>query len=860
MFLMKNSHTAEVKDLCVELQSNPTDGLTSEEAETRLTTIGRNTLIEERKESFWKEFFEELREPMVLMLLVTGVLYALWGEVSDAITIFIIILTLNTVEVVNEQRSKKAIASLRKLAEPTATVRRDGHFQEVPVEQVVPGDLILLQAGHRVPADARLVECFGLAVDESALTGEPVPVEKKSDTLQNTALPLAERHNMVYSSTLVVRGKGTALVVATGMQSEIGRVAGLARQVKEPRTPLQGMMEELSKVLVWFALGFSVLVPLVGIFLAHQPPQQMLLTGLSLAFATIPEELPIIITMVLSLGAFRLSKSHAIARRLNSVESLGSVTVIATDKTGTLTENRMEVVCYEPMEAKDDLLKLAMFCNDATPDGDDFHGDAVDTGLLRAAQKQGWNIQEERKTIQVLAEFPFDNTRKRMATIYLKEGQYWVAVKGAPEAVLARCTLMVQGEAVIPLTEPVKQVVLEKVSQMAANGLRVLAFARSNLPASGATQETAESDLTLVGLIGLQDPPRPEVREAIATCQRAGIRTIMITGDHPLTARSIGLQTGLQEVDAIMSGAELDMLSDEELKEAVRHTSIYARATPEHKLRIVQALQALGERVAVTGDGVNDAPALAAADIGVAMGEGGTDVAREAADMILTNDNFTTIVSAVKEGRLIFENLKKGVRYYLACKLALILINLLPTLLLVPVPFAPVQIILMELFMDLMAAAAFVIEKPESDLLDQQPRNPQAKFMDKSMMSSIVRSSLGLFAAVSVGYLVTWYGTKDATASQTVAFFSWLIGHVLLAFNMRSERQPLFQLGLGSNSMMLIWGLGVAAFLLVCAFVPAVQQLMKITPLTGKQWLMILGTAFLGTFWLEVGKALTFRK
>ncbi|MBP1694059.1 MAG: hypothetical protein H6Q37_1942, partial [Chloroflexi bacterium] len=835
------------------------DGLSSREAQGRLNKYGPNSLQQEKREPFWKEFFEELREPMVLMLLVTGVLYAIWGELTDAITIFVIILTLNTVEVINEQRSKKAIVSLRKLAEPTTSVRRDGHFLEIPVEQVVPGDLVLLQEGHRVPADARLVEAFGLSVDESTLTGESLPVEKTANPIATSDVPLAERQDMVYSSTLIARGRGTAVVVSTGMNTEIGRIAGMARQVKEPRTPLQNMMDELSKVLVWFALGFSVLVPLIGIFLAHQPPKQMLLTGLSLAFATIPEELPIIITMVLALGAFRLSKKQAIAKRLNAVESLGSVTVIATDKTGTLTENRMEVVGFEPEGLKKRLLEIGMFCNDAVANGLEFIGDPVDAALLRAAQKAGLEVEAERHARPILNEFTFDNVRKRMSTVSFRNARLWVAVKGAPESVLAQCTQIMNGDKIEPLTAAARQAVLDLVAQLAADGLRVLAFAERELLNGKQVQELVESELTFVGLVRLQDPPRAKVRDAIATCQRAGVRAIMITGDHPLTAKAIGLQVGLNGNREVVTGPELDRLSDETLKMVVKQTSIFARATPEHKLRIVQALQAQGERVAVTGDGVNDAPALAAADIGVAMGETGTDVAREAGDMVLADDNFTTIVHAVEEGRLIFENLKKGVRYYLACKLALVFITLLPTLLLIPVPFAPVQIILMELFMDLMAAAAFVAEKPEADLLDQKPRDPKAKFMDNAMIGSIAISSLGLFAAVTVVYLVTWYGTYDQMTSQTVAFFAWLIGHVLLAFNLRSERQPIFQLGLGGNRMMLIWGGAVAAFLILVSLVPGLQHLMRITTLTAAQWGMILGATFIGTFWVEIKKMFSYK-
>jgi len=697
-------------------------------------------------------------------------------------------------------------------------------------------------------------------VDESALTGESQLVEKSAEPMPDPHTPLAERRNMVYSSTLISRGKGTGLVISTGARTEIGQIAGMARQVKEPRTPLQKMMDELSKVLVWFALGFSLLVPLAGIFAAHQPPQQMLLTGLSLAFATIPEELPIIITMVLSLGAFRLSKKHAIAKRLNAVETLGSVTVIATDKTGTLTENRMEVTCMEPPEQKQRLLETGALCNDAVQNREGFSGDPVDAALLRAGQKAGLDIGALRKNRPLLNEFSFDNGRKRMSVVYQHAGLLRAAVKGAPEPVLAQCTHRMDGSTAVPLSSASRQAILNRVDQMAADGLRVIAVAERALAANPLTPTEAESDLTFIGLVGLQDPPRQEVRDAIATCQRAGVRTIMITGDHPLTARAIARQVGLDGSCPVVSGPELDLLSDEAFKDLVRQTSIFARTTPEHKLRIVQALQDCGERVAVTGDGVNDAPALAAADIGIAMGETGTDVAREASAMVLADDNFTTIVRAVEEGRLIYENLKKGVRYYLTCKLALICITLLPTLLLVPVPFAPVQIILMELFMDLMAAAAFVAERAEADLLDQKPRNPQARFMDGSMVRSIITSSLGLFAAVSTAYLLAWYSTQNTVTSQTVAFFTWLIGHVFLAFNMRSERQPVFQSGLASNRIMVIWGAAVAAFLVLISIIPGAQHLMKISTLTAAQWGLIIAAAFSGTFWLEIKKMITYKK
>lgn len=857
----QNWHSVPVDETARQLAAHPTHGLASNEAGKRYAQVGPNTLTIEKKEPFWEEFLEELREPMVLLLLFTGVLYAIWGELSDAITIFVIILTLNTVEVVNEQRSKKAIASLRKLSEPTASVLRDGRLQELPVEQIVPGDLVLLQAGRRIPADARLAEAFGLAVDESALTGESLPAEKSAGLILPPDAPLAERRNLVYSSTLVTRGKGTALVVATGMNTEIGRIAGMARQVKEPRTPLQQAMGELSRWLVWIALGFSALVPLLGIFLAHQPVKTMLLTGLSLAFATIPEEMPIIITMVLALGAYRLSRKHAIVKRLKAVETLGSVTVIATDKTGTLTENRMEVAAFEPEDLQMRLLEIAVLCNDAVQHGTDFTGDPLDAALLRAAHlRAGLDVQATRQADALQDEFTFDNARKRMSAVYRKDGQLRAVAKGAPESILARCTHQVDGESIQSMTDFSRRDIQERAAGMATEGLRVIALAERTLPPGTPTQEEVESHLTFVGLIGLADPPRSGVREAIQMCRRAGIRTIMVTGDHPLTARAVGRQVGLDGNLSVMTGPELDRLSEDELREVVQRASIYARTTPEHKLRIVQALEALGARVAVTGDGVNDAPALAAADIGVAMGETGTDVAREAGDIVLADDNFTTIVNAVEEGRLLFENLKKGVRYYLACKVALVLITLLPTLLLAPVPFAPVQIILMELFMDLAAAATFVAEPAEADLLDRKPRDPKAKFMDSAMISSIAASALGLFAAVSVVYLLTWYGTHNLVAAQTVAFYAWLIGHVLLAFNMRSERQPILQLGLVGNRLMLIWGGATAASLILLSLISPAQQVLRVHAPSVAQWISILSATFVGTFWIEVRKWISFRR
>ena len=847
-------HTQTVQETLAAQESSASQGLSGPEAVRRLAIVGLNQLTSVKRDSFWQEFLEELREPMVLLLLVTGGLYAVWGELSDALTIFGVILVLNTIEVINEQRSKKAIAGLHKLAEPTALVLRAGLLKETMVQQIVPGDVFRLEPGRRVPADGRLVEGFSLAVDESTLTGESLPVEKDAAAVLPAETALAERSCLVYSGTLVASGHGAAVAVATGAQSEIGRIAGLARQLKEPRTPLQKAMGELSGWLVWLALGFSVVVPVLGVVLAHRPLQEMLLTGLSLAFATIPEEMPIIISMALALGAARLAKRHAIVKRLKVVETLGSVTVIVTDKTGTLTENRMEVARLEPPEHEKQLLELGVLCNQAVPSGAEFVGDPLDAALLRAAGRSGLDPQVIRRQYPVQAEFSFDPFRKRASSVVRKDSRLWSVVKGAPESILARSAFAWQAGQRVALDEAGRAGWVERAAELAGQGLRVLALAEVELEIGAVSAEQAETDLTLAGLIGLADLPRPEARGAIAACQKAGIRVIMVTGDHPITARAIAGMIGLDSAAPLITGPELDRMSVAGLIETMPSTQIFARTSPEHKLRIVQALEGQGDRVAVTGDGINDAPALVAADIGIAMGETGSDVARESSDIVLADDNFNTIVAAVEEGRLLYENLKKGVRYYLACKVALVSATLLPVLLGAPVPFAPVQIILMELFMDLAATAAFVAEPAEVNLLDRPPRDPRARFMDGSMGRGIFSAALGLFAAVSSVYLVTWFSTANLAAAQTAAFGTWLLGHVLLAYNLRSETEPVFGKGRVLNRWMMGWGAATGAFLIVLAVAPPVQQLFKAAALPPATWGWMVLAAIAGTFWMEVWK------
>jgi Ca2+-transporting ATPase len=846
-------HTSTAAQAASELRTDLARGLSSGEAHARLVAQGPNLLREEEHEGFWQEYLEELREPMILLLLVTGVLYSILGTLEDAVTIFAIIFTLVALEVINEQRASRAIESLRELAEPTAAVLRDGKRQEVPVETVVSGEILVLESGRRVAADARLIEADHLAGSEASLTGESVPVDKDSDAVLPLETPLAERCNLVFAGTNVVRGRGTAIVTATGMGTELGRIAALAQEVEEPETPLQVAMADLTKYLAAVAIAFSILIPVLGWLLAREDPKTMVLTGLSLAFVTIPEELPILITMVLALGAFRLSRQHAIAKRLRAVETLGSVTVIATDKTGTLTENRMEVTRFSSEQAKAALLEAGVLCNDATLEDGIGLGDPLEVALLRSAVASGLNLGAVRRAHPVHEECSFDDARKRMAVVVDENGALRVIVKGAPETVLPICTQQGASGGPVPLSDADRLQILTAAASLAGAGQRVLAFAEKRAVGTPLAHDQIEADLTFLGLVGLSDPPRPEARPSIEACRIARVRPVMITGDHPFTAQAVAAQIGL-DGSAVVTGPELDALSDAQLQESVRSVSVFARTTPDHKLRIVRAFHADGERVAVTGDGINDAPALAAADIGVAMGETGTDVAREAADLVLADDNFATIIQAVREGRILFANLRKAVRYYLACKVAVVAIMLLPVLLGIPTPFAPIQLIVLELFMDLAASATFVMEPPEADLMRQPPRDPRQRFMDRRMVGSIIASATGLFLAVSASYLVTYYSGASAAVAQSTAFVAWLMGHVFLALNLRSEHEPLLRLGVLSNRLMVLWGAAAILFAVFSSLVPGVQSVLRTAPLGASQWLLAFGVAFLGTFWIEVRK------
>ena len=818
-------HAQSADVVLTDLKTNPTDGLSTAMIATRRAERGDNVLVRTRQVTFWRVALEELTEPMIILLMVVGAVYAVWGEPGDAVAILGIIVAILLIELTIEFRAKRAVAALSQLAPPQVAVVRDGRSTTIDPAALVPGDIVTLRTGERVPADLRLIATSNLSIDESPLTGESAPVEKSDAALEDAASPLAERTNMAYAGTTVTRGNGRAVVVATGMQTELGRIAGLTDAAREPKTPLQKAMKALSGRLVGVAIAFSVLVPLIGI-LRGQPIKDMLLTGMTLAFATIPEEMPIIITMVLALGALGLSRRNALVKRLRATEALGAITVLCTDKTGTLTQNRMTLAERAPNSgvAEDTLLCMAALATESESN------DPTDMAVRVAGEAllpRDWSL------VRV---FPFNQETRSVTLMYQTPDSVIATTKGALESLLA-------------MAGPADANDLRKrADALAAQGMRVLAVGQKRVDAEATSSfEQATEGLDILGLIGLHDPARPEVADAVREARGAGLRVVMITGDNPITAAAIARAVGLPDAP-VVTGAELGGFDDSQWTAAARSAAIFARVLPEHKLRLVQLLQADGQVVAMTGDGVNDAPALKAADVGVAMGTGGTDVAREASSIVLTDNNFATLVAAVREGRRLYDNLRKGVRYYLAIKVALIVATLASVLAGLPVLFAPIQIIVMELFMDVNAALGFAVEPAEPGIMQRLPRDPNAPVLDGRMIGGILSGGLCLFVVVLTAYLRVLYLTNgsDIVRAHTVAFLTWLLGHALLALVMRGEQAPVTLRNVFANPIITLWTGAVIMAMLLATNVPAVQRVLKTTSISSEDWAWVIGLAFAG--------------
>jgi Ca2+-transporting ATPase len=864
-------------------------GLTATEAALRRARFGPNRLEEEPPEPRWKRFLAQFKDLVVLILIAAAVISGVVGEWADTLAILAIVVLNAAFGFLQEDRASRALTALRSMSSPSARVLRDGALQTVPAQDLVPGDVVALEAGDHVPADVRLIRGFALTVQEAALTGESVPVEKQPDCVLPAETALGDRRNMAYMGTIVASGKAEAVVVATGMRAELGRIAGMLKHEPPTPTPLQRRLEELGRVLLFACLA-AVLVIFGLQWMRGEPMFQAFLLAVSLAVAAVPEGLPAVVTAVLAIGLQRMARRNTLVRKLSSVETLGSVTVICSDKTGTLTRNEMTVrelavagrryhvtgVGYEPkgtfqlagdgVEADHDpalikALEIGAFCNNATitPRGDGSGawtvvGDPTEGALLVAARKARIEPPRDRR---VLYEVPFDASRRMMSVVMSRpDGAAIVYVKGAAEAVLPRCSLELGREGARPLDPGRVEAIRAIDTEMASRALRVLAVAYRDLPDSH-PPESLEIDLTFVGLVGMIDPPRDDAKAAIRACRRAGIRPVMITGDHPATARAIAQELGLlsHDGDGLLAGRDLEAMPDADLAQRVEQIAVYARATAEHKLRIVAALKARGQVVAMTGDGVNDAPAVKAADIGIAMGRTGTDVTREASSMVLVDDSFASIVHAVEEGRAIFANIRKVIDYLLSCNVGEVTLMLAAVVIGLPAPLTPIQILWINLVTDGLPALALGMERPEKDTLSRPPRPSREPLITRAAAQRIL--SHGLLIA-SAPLLAFWLAAQvlnvGLDGARTVSFFTIALSQLFYAFACRSPRHVFPQMGLLTNAPLLVaitisglLQLGAVAF-------PWTRAVFDTTPGSGRLWILTVALALVPVTIIEIVK------
>jgi P-type Ca2+ transporter type 2C len=845
------------------------EGLTGDEVTRRLEHFGPNELEDRGGRSRWEIFVSQFRDLLTLILIIAAGISAFLGDWVEMVAILTIVVLNAAMGYVQEARAEEALAALKKMAIPEVTVVRSGDTSVVQATSVVPGDILIIETGNVVPADGRLLESVNLEIDEAALTGESAPVSKDASLVYTETRAIADRHNVGFMGTTVTKGRGTLIVTSTGMATELGRIAGLIQAIEEERTPLQQRLDQLAKILAAAALVIVAGVFVLGL-LQGEAIEVMLLTSVSLAVAAIPEAMPAVVTIALSLGAQRMLERRALIRTLPAVETLGSVQVIASDKTGTLTENKMTVTVLDvanhrlelsgatggPFEISGAVLErvepsllaslaAGALANDATLTRRDGKlaavGDPTETALVVAAAEYGLEKPDLERSLPRIDEVPFDSTRKRMTTIHRvdevpealtplafiggDEVRYVTLTKGAVEEVLGRSSEVLAEGRIEPMTEGWRRRILEAAEDLAATGTRVLATAgrgSSERPA----QDAAEQDLVFTGMFGLMDPPRPEVAAAVRTARSAGIRPVMITGDHPLTARHVAQQVGIGDDDSFVIGAEIDRMTDEELREAAHSVSVFARVSPEHKLRLIAAFRADGAPAAMTGDGVNDAPALKQADIGVAMGITGTDVAKEAADMVLLDDNFATIVAAVEEGRVIYDNIRKFIKYLLTCNASELAVMIVGPFLGLPIPLLPLQILWMNLITDGLPALALGVEPPEDDVMDRPPRHAEETVFGGGVVPYI--GGFGALMAVLSLAVGVWAWNVDGDGPwQTILFTTLIFSQLALALEVRSEKRSLFSIGLLSNKPMLgAVAFGIAAQL-VLIYVPFFQGIFK---------------------------------
>lgn len=856
------------EDLLSRLKTNKDLGLSEEAVKESLETKGYNELKEEKAKSFLSKVLAQFNDFLVIILIVASIISFIAGETVDSIVILAIVVVNAFLGLYQEGKAEKSLEALKKMASPNAKVIRNGGTTIVPANTLVPGDIVILETGDIIPADLRLIQSSNLKVDEASLTGESLPVEKNIQVLEEDA-SLGDRKNMGFMSTIVSYGRGKGVVVATGHDTEIGRIATMIQGIEDETTPLQEKLDELGKYLGIGCIIVCILVFAIGMFQGRNL-LDMFMVSVSLAVAAIPEGLPAIVTIVLALGMNKMVKRNAIVKKLLAVETLGCTTVICSDKTGTLTQNEMTVVkaytneeifnikklASDSYQAKNSvnlntLIHIGALCNDAILEKDSGEykviGDPTEGSLITLADKNNLSPNELNKIYPRVEELPFDSNRKMMTTIHenFPSSKYTALTKGAPDIIIHRCESIYIDGKILPFSDKLKKEVLKTNSEFSKGALRVLAltFKEYETLPDEITSEELEKGMVFVGLVGMIDPPREEAKKAIKHCQTAGIKPIMITGDYKETAFAIAkkLNIAKHEDEAIM-GKELDSITDAELKELVKYKTVYARVSPEHKVRIVDALKANGEITAMTGDGVNDALALKRADIGISMGITGTDVAKNTADVILTDDNFSSIVAAVEEGRIIYSNIKKFVFFLLSCNIGEILIILTSILLGLDVPLLPIQLLWLNLVTDSFPALALGVEKGEDEIMKIPPRNADEPILDKGMIKAIIIQSIAIAAGSLLAY--NWglktYGANRLLRARTITFATLILAELLRAYSSRSEKHSIFEINLFSNKTLTRGTLFSFILLIIVLYLPVLQPIFHTYPLNFSDWKIVI--------------------
>lgn len=871
-------------------------GLSERDANQKLEKYGPNTLTEKKKISAFKILFDQFKDFMVLILIACTLISAFMGELTEAITIIAIVMLNCILGFVQEYRTERTMEALRELAAPVARVIRDGKLVEIPAEIIVPGDLIVLEAGDRVPADAILVEANGLLVDESLLTGESVPVEKSLNPEYSKSDNIGDRLNHLFMGTIVTSGRAKALVNATGMATEMGKIADMIQNIEDEETPLQKRLEHLGKFIVYGCLVICAIVSLTGI-IRGEKIFTMLLSGISLAVAAVPEGLPAIVTIALALGVQRMLKRNSFVKKLPAVETLGCASVICSDKTGTLTENKMTVrkiytggklidinggslssegefsisgKVIDPLnlESLKLSIQISSLCNNAVmtkatkssnavdkmksilskQDKWELSGEATEAALLVAGAKAGLTQEQLNSTYNRIGEIPFDSDRKCMSVICeSKKGETFVFTKGAPDIIIEKCTKLYSSTGVRELSKEDKRLILKKNDELAKDALRVLGVAYKKLNSKKYDNRHVEEELIFVGLIGMIDPPRKEAVNAVRKCRFAGIKPVMITGDHKITAGAIARELDIiTEGEKVVTGAELEAMDDAKLQSIVNDVSVYARVSPKHKLRIVKALKKQGHIVAMTGDGVNDAPAIKEADIGVAMGITGTDVTKEAASMVLLDDNFATIVAAIEEGRIIYDNIRKFIRYMLSCNIGEVLTMFLGMLIGLPLPLLPIQILWVNLVTDGLPAIALSLDPAEKDIMMRPPRGAKENIFSNGLLNLILfRGALVGLSTLAV-FISILYFTGNVTTARTGAFVTLVLTQLIHVFECKSERKNIFEINLFNNIPLVLAVICSLIMIIGVVYIPVFQGVFKTVSLSYYDWVLIAGFSAMG--------------